>query len=293
MSASKPDSPYTLLAVVAHPDDESFGMGGTLALYARRGVNVHLVCATGGESGTVAPEFLEKYDSIAELRAAELRCAAETLGLASVTMLSYRDSGMAGSPENGHPQALVNQPLEEVAARLAHLMRQLRPQVVVTHDPIGGYRHPDHIALHKATVRAFHTAGDPRAYPDDPLPPYQPQKLYFQTFPKGLMRLLVTILRLLGRDPRRFGRNHDIDLLSLVEEGSFPIHARVNIRAALKTRDAASACHASQLGGGPPNTGLPSLILRFFIAHDHFMRAYPPPPPGLKERDLFAGINNA
>ena len=96
-----------LLAVLAHPDDETFGMGGTLALYARRGVNVHLVCATRGEVGEVAPHFLENFQSIGDLREHELRCAAQKLGLSSVDFLDYRDSGMAGSPENEHPQALA------------------------------------------------------------------------------------------------------------------------------------------------------------------------------------------
>jgi mycothiol S-conjugate amidase len=93
----------TILAVLAHPDDESFGAGGTLARYAWSGAAVHLICATGGEEGTVDEHHLEGYGSIHERRMAELRCAAEALGLASVTMLGYRDSGMAGAPANSHP----------------------------------------------------------------------------------------------------------------------------------------------------------------------------------------------
>src|SRR5512145_1217724 len=89
-----------LLAVLAHPDDETFGTGGTLAFYARRGVKVHLVCATRGESGDVDEEFLRGYKTIAERREHELRCAAGNLGLAGVHFLDYRDSGMPGWPEN-------------------------------------------------------------------------------------------------------------------------------------------------------------------------------------------------
>jgi N-acetyl-1-D-myo-inositol-2-amino-2-deoxy-alpha-D-glucopyranoside deacetylase len=103
----------TLLAVLAHPDDESFGMGGTLALYAARGVEVHLVCATRGEVGEVSPELMKGFSSIAERREAELRCAAGVLGLAGVHFLDYRDSGMPGSEDNTHPQALAAQPLED------------------------------------------------------------------------------------------------------------------------------------------------------------------------------------
>ena len=124
-----------LLAVVAHPDDETFGMGGTLAYYADQGVDVHLICATRGEVGEVEPERLTGYDSIADLREHELRCAAAILGIKQIHFLGYRDSGMPGSPDNEHPQALVQAPLEKVAGEIIHIMRQVRPQVVLTFDP--------------------------------------------------------------------------------------------------------------------------------------------------------------
>ncbi len=279
-----------LMAALAHPDDESFGAGGTLALYAERGVQVHLVCATRGEAGQVSAECLEGFKSVADLRVSELRCAAGILGLAGVHFLDYRDSGMSGSSDNLHPQALAAAPVEEVARRVAHLIRLLRPQVVITNDPIGGYKHPDHIAIHKATVQAFHLAGDPAFVDSDGLPPYQPLKLYYQTIPKKALRLAVRILPLLGRDPRHFGRNGDIDIRALVEEGDFPIHARIDYRAVVEKRDAAAACHASQLDGGPPRGGVLGWVWHMFGDVEQYMRAYPPPEPGLREKDLFAGV---
>src|SRR5512139_368973 len=153
--------PYaTILAVLAHPDDESFGMGGTLAHYARSGCDVYLVCATRGEAGEMDPEHLDGFESIAEKRESELRCAAENLGLKEVFFLPYRDSGMPGSPDNLHPRAQINAPLEEVAGRVVKFIRELKPDVVLTFDPIGGYRHPDHIHIHNATVLAFEKADD-------------------------------------------------------------------------------------------------------------------------------------
>ena len=101
------------------------------------------------------------FSSVAERRESELRCAAGILGLTGVYFLGYRDSGMPGTPDNQHPNALAAQPVDEVAAKVVHYIRLLRPQVVVTHDPIGGYKHPDHIAMHRATVRAFKLASDP------------------------------------------------------------------------------------------------------------------------------------
>ena len=275
----------TLLAIFAHPDDESFGMGGTLALYARRGVAVHLICATRGEAGEVKPEFLEGFESIAERRVNELRCAAGILGLSGVHFLDYRDSGMPGSTDNQHPQALINAPLEEVAAKVAHFMRDLQPQVVVTFDPIGGYKHPDHIAIHHATVKAFEMAGDPAFV--DSLPPFHPQKLYYNVFPKGFMRIAVWAMRLVGKDPRRFGRNGDIDLLDLVEAGDFPVHIKINYSSVYEASQEAAACHASQLDGGPPRRGPIGWLMRLLGGKDTFMRAYPPADKSTREKDLF------
>jgi LmbE family N-acetylglucosaminyl deacetylase len=278
----------TILAVLAHPDDESFGMGGTLALYARRGVAVHLVCATRGEVGEVEPQMLEGFESIGDLREHELRCAAEHLGLSGVHFLGYRDSGMVGSPENEHPEALAAAPIDEVAAKVTGYIRRLRPQVVLTFDPIGGYRHPDHIAIQRATVEAFHAAGDPNVFPGE-APPYQPQKLYFHSFSRRFMALAVRLMPFFGQDPRHFGQNKDIDLVSLVGE-DFPVHARIDYREVIEAKDAASACHASQLSMGPPR-GLLGWAFRRGTGKDTFMRAYPEAGPGLHESDLFSSIN--
>jgi LmbE family N-acetylglucosaminyl deacetylase len=278
----------TLLAVLAHPDDESFGMGGTLALYAQRGVAVHLVCATRGEVGDVDPVYLQGFDSVADRRESELHCAAGRLGLTSVHFLGYRDSGMSGSPDNHHLNALAAAPIAEVASKVAHYIRLLRPQVVLTFDPIGGYRHPDHVAVHNATFKAFQLASDPQ-FSDDLLF-NQPHKLYFHILPKKWLKLGVFVLSLLGKDPHRFGKNQDIDLASLVAEGDFPIHARINYRSVAASKDAAVACHLSQLGGASLRQGPMRWIQNLLGSSDLFMRAYPSPSSGRVERDLFSGI---
>ena len=276
----------TILAVLAHPDDESFGMGGTLALYASRGVDVHLVCATRGEVGDVDPELLKGFDSIADLRESELRCAAGILGLAGVHFLDYRDSGMPGSPDNTHPKALAFQPLDEVAANVVCYIRELQPQVVLTFDPIGGYRHPDHIAIQRATVTAFERAADPGFAPQS-TPPWQPQHLYFHKMPNGLLKFAVTFLPLVGRDPHKFGTNGDIDLVPIAE-ARFPTHARIDIRSVMEKKEKAGACHTSQ-GGGRMGGGVVSLLMRLFNGSETFMRAYPPVEKGEKvAKDLFA-----
>lgn len=277
-----------LLAVVAHPDDETFGMGGTLAHYAHAGVEVHLICATRGEVGEVAPEMLKGYGSVGELREHELCCAAAALGLKQVHFLNYRDSGMPGSSQNRHANALVQAPVEEVARQIAALMRHIQPQVVLTFDPLGGYKHPDHIAVHNATVMAFKMAGDERVKLSQ-LAPYQPDKLYFHIFPRGLMKLVVRLMPLIGQDPSRFGKNKDIDLASIMAE-DFPTHARINYRQVAKQREDASACHKSQ-GGDRQSGYLVTWLMRIFSSNESFMRAFPPAVDGKVERDLFAGID--
>lgn len=283
-----PEVRPALLSVFAHPDDESFGPGGTLARYAWSGVAVHLICATGGEEGTVDAELLRGYDSVAALRRAELLRAAEALGLSSVTLLGYRDSGMPGTEANRHPAALINQPRERVVGQLVRLMRQLRPQVVITFDPIGGYRHPDHIAIHEATVAAFHAAGDPTAFPEAGSA-YAPQKLYYTTFSRRFLRLLVRLMPLFGRDPRAFGRNRDIDLTQLVAV-DFPTHARIDTTAVQDRARAAALAHVSQSAGNPLIRGLLSKVVNLLGRSDTFMRAYPPATSDVQEDDLFTGV---
>lgn len=278
----------TLLFVGAHPDDESFGPGGTLAEYALRGHRVIYVCATRGEAGSADPEFMDGHETVAEMRTTELAAAAQALGLAEVIHLGYRDSGMAGSADNAHPQAQINAPLDEVAAQVVAVIRREKPEVVFTFDSIGGYRHPDHIHIHRATVLAFQAAGDGAQYPEAGAP-HAPRKLYYHVFPKGFLRWAVRLLPLVGQDPRRFGRNGDIDLVELARV-EFPVHCRVPLSAAaLERKDRASACHRSQLAGGPQRGGVISrLFSRFFGAHDDFMRAWPEAGPGLLENDLLA-----
>lgn len=277
-----------ILAVLAHPDDETFGMGGTLALYARQGVQVHLACATRGEVGVMDPQYQQGFDTPGARREYELRCAAGHLGLAGVHFLDYRDSGMPGSPDNLHPQALAAASLEDVARKIARLIRELRPQVVITFDPIGGYKHPDHIAIHNATIAAIDLAGIQDD--DDERAPHRPTKLYFQVIPKNFLKVGVFLLRLFGRDPRRFGRNRDIDLGSLVQERDFPVHTRIDYRPVMQQLLQAAACHASQGGSEMFSRGPVAFFRRWLGGKDHYMRAFPPPAPRKIETDLFENM---
>jgi len=282
------NSVKTILAVLAHPDDESFGIGGTLAYYTKKGYNVHLLCATRGEAGTVDEKYLQNYDSISALREAELHCAAKKLGLTDVHLMDYHDSGMPNTPENKHPNALINFPVEEVAGQVVKYIRKIEPEIILTFDPLGGYRHPDHIHIQKATTLAFEKANEPSFFPGE-FSPYKPSALYYHLFPRKFLKWAVLLMPLLGRNPRKWGRNEDIDLVSLVDV-DFPIHARVDIRGVVDIKREAGACHVSQ-GGIMMRHGLMGLATRALEKHEDFMRVYPPTNEKMKVvNDLFDGL---
>ncbi|MEE8418482.1 MAG: PIG-L family deacetylase [Dehalococcoidales bacterium] len=283
----------TMVFFGAHPDDESFGIGSTLAQYAASGVKAYYVCSTGGEIGTVDPKHLTNHDTIEQLRVDELKCAAEVLGLAGVYYLGYRDSGMRGSEDNKHPDSMATATVEDAANRAVKIIREIKPDVVVTHDSGGGYGHPDHIATHNAVVKAFYAAGDPAQYPEAG-PAFKPGKLYFGVRSRKLMRVMIKLMPLFGQDPHHFGRNGDVDLTKTTRV-DYPIHAVIRLsKKAVETRNQAVACHASQSTGGRRRPGLfrmMEIIGKIQGPRDSFMREYPPPLNNHREKDLFEGIS--
>jgi LmbE family N-acetylglucosaminyl deacetylase len=199
---------------------------------------------------------------------------------------------MQGSQDNKHPDALAMAPIEEVAGRMVKLLRELKPDVVITHEPGAGYGHPDHIATHNATVKAFYAASDPTQY-SEAGPVFQPRKLYFGVRPHGFIKMMVKLMPLFGQNPHRFGRNKDIDLTGMIDV-EYPVHAAIHLtKQAIETRSKAAACHASQ-GGGRLRPG-PFRILRIVEKlrgqRDYFMRAYPSPTNQRQEEDLFEGLS--
>ena len=279
----------TLCFIGAHPDDETFGLGSTLAYYAATGVKVYYICATRGEAGTNNLNQLREFKSLAELRSDELNCAAKILGLAGVVHLGYRDSGMLGTDDNNHPEALVVAPISEVTERIVKAIRNLKPNVIITHDPIGGYRHPDHVTIHNATVNAFEVVADPTRYPETG-PAFQPSKLYFHVFSRKLLTVAIKLMPLFGQDPYHSGQNKDVNLAS-VAQVDFPIHAVIRpTRTAIRRRKEAMLCYESQRRSGPPRRNLLFLLRRFLGQRDLFMRAYPLVKEA-REHDLFENVS--
>ena len=278
-----------LLGVFAHPDDESFGPGGALARYAAQGAAVHIIIATDGIAGSVGdPSDLANHDTLAQVRSTELSNAILALGATSVWSLPYRDSGMRGSVDNDNPAALIRQPVEQVVQEALGYFRRLRPDVVITHDPYGGYGHPDHIRVCEAVTAAFYvTRGEAARQPDAGWG--GPQKLYYTAFPKDMVRFFLRVGRLMGRDMTRFGRNQDINLVEIAQWDT-PVHARIDVAAYLPAKERASIAHASQYSGGPSwLRAIPGPLRKRFTSFEAFTRAFPAPAAGI-ETDLLAGV---
>ncbi len=279
-----------LLGIFAHPDDESFGTGGTLAKYARGGVEVHVCTVTDGASGTYDPLELQASGArtLADLRRQELECACHVLG-AHLWTLNYRDSGMPGSPDNLHPESLLQSPMDKVVVDLVRVIRLVRPHVIITHEVSGGYNHPDHVKTSQAVQQAFYAAGDETSLPTSSaqsLTAWQPMRLYHLVVPRSSIRWFIFLLWLRGKDARHFGNNRDIDL-TRVGVPDHQIHVRLHLQAYLKVKEQASACHRSQ-GGHGTIMHWPAFLGRRAMAYEHFIQVLP--PGARRHRDLFEGL---
>lgn len=174
-------SKLCILAVHAHPDDESSKGAPTIARYHSEGVRTVLVCCTGGEAGDILNEQADTPEArhdLASVRRRELDEAVAVIGYDRLHLLGYRDSGMPGTDHNEHPDSFHQADLDEAAGRLVEIVRAERPQVMVGYDYDRGRGHPDHIRVHEIGHLAFDRAGDPRWYPDKG-DPWTPQKLYY------------------------------------------------------------------------------------------------------------------
>ena len=167
----------TVLAVFAHPDDEGFGCGGTLAALVAGGHRVTLVCATNGDVGEISDPALATPETLWQVRQGELRNAMDVTGIDDVRFLNYRDSGMPGWDDNNHPSSLFQAQEGKVVERLEAVIRELRPDLVITHDPTGGYGHPDHVTICQRTQTAVEQCQGENA----PL-------LYYVCFPRSFFQ---------------------------------------------------------------------------------------------------------
>ena len=277
---------HSLLAVFAHPDDEAFGTGGTLARYAAAGVATTLVCATRGEAGEIAEGVDATPETLGEVRERELRCAAETVGVRELIFLDYCDSGMAGTSVNQDPASFINAPAEVVVPQLVSIIRRVRPEVVVTFEPNGGYGHPDHIAIHKHTVAAFHAAADPALYLELG-PAWQARRLFYTAIPNSFFRRMAEEMRRMGVDMSEYGWLED------ASGGGWPdeeVTAVIDVSATVEAKWSALNCHRTQFGPGNLFRRLPEPVVKELMSIEAFAQAWPPRPAAAPDDDLFAGL---
>lgn len=277
----------SLLAVYAHPDDEQ-GISGALARYAREGTDTALICATRGEAGEIAPETGVKPEYLGQVREGEMRCAAAKIGLRHLHFLNYRDSGMAGTPENDDPRSLHQAHLLDVAEQVTRVVRLHKPQVMITFDAWGGYGHPDHIQMHKAALLAFWLAADRRAFPqqiEQGLQVWAPLKLYYNVWSRSRFAGFLDYLKSKGEEPPEWIQN--FGLRALPDE---VITTRLEVSEFANLKMDSLLCHATQLG---PNTffrQIPQDIWLEMVKHETLMVAESRVGRVSNETDLFDGL---
>lgn len=280
-----------LLAVHAHPDDESSKGSATYAHYRSLGVEVLVVSCTGGEQGSILNEQLEARHhaerDIAGLRVHEMRAAQEAMGVDHV-WLGYADSGL---PAEGEPVAVnsfATIPLETSAEPLVAVIRRFRPQVLITYDENGGYPHPDHIRTHEISMEAFRAAADPARYPATG-EPWSIEKVYYdRMFSTGRIEAMISHLR--ESDPESPLIERLAEMLERFSDRPDLATTKVPVSDFFPVRDAALRAHASQV---PLDSAF------FFWPNDLQVRAWPTEDfqlvestveATLPETDLFAGV---
>ncbi len=278
--------PYRLLAIHAHPDDETTKGGGSIGYYAEAGAGTVLVCCTGGEAGSILNPALDRPEVLArisELRREELSAATAHLGYHRVWMLGYQDSNM---PASGDPDSFAAAPLDETVRALVHLIRRERPHVVVTYpDNQRGYQHPDHLRVHDASVPAYHAAGDPSFHPElgDP---WTPQKLYYTQWSRA--RLIARYQAFLGEG---LESPFNTDRWKRATSMDYRLTTQIFVGDQWDQVQEALRSYATQID---PNSkhwfGLPPDVDRVTYPYDDYILAHSAVPTRLPENDLFSGV---
>ena len=265
----------TLMAVTAHPDDET-AVGGTLAKYADQGVHTILVVATRGEAGQISDPSLATPETLGEVRERELRCACDILGVRELFLLDYPDG------------ALEEINIEEAVGKLVYLIRLKKPQVLLTFGPDGAYGHPDHIAVHRWTTQAFSDAASPQRYPEhlaEGLEPYAPAKLYYRALPQSLLEAIPALaqVRILLKGT----------VLKFQGVPDSQITTRIDVSAYVERKYRALTCHKTQLDPTGPFAHISKEEFRELNRYEYFVLArsrLPAPKSKGVEEELFTGL---
>jgi N-acetyl-1-D-myo-inositol-2-amino-2-deoxy-alpha-D-glucopyranoside deacetylase len=290
-----------LLLVHAHPDDESINNGSTMAKYAAEGALVTLVTCTLGEEGEVIPPELahlvpDRDDTLGTHRIGELAAAMRELGVTDHRFLGgagrYRDSGMMGVSQNDHPDCFWQVVLDEAAAHLVAVIRETRPQVLVTYDPNGGYGHPDHIQAHRVAMRAADLAAEADFRPDLGAP-HTIAKIYWNCVPRSVVEEGFARLRAAGKQMPFEGIATADDVPGVIDDVEVTAGIDVEGRYA-EQKAAAMRAHYTQIAVDGPFFALSNDLGQPLFGAEYYRLVRGRAGAGDKrEDDLFAGVDEA
>ena len=287
-----------LLLVHAHPDDETIGNGATMARYLASGAQVTLVTCTLGEYGEVLVPGLEQLaadhgDQLGGYRIGELAAACAELGLTDYRFLGgpgrWSDSGMMGTAPNDAPRAFWQADLDEAARELVAVVREVRPQVLITYDENGGYGHPDHIQAHRVAMAAYARAGDAGYHPELG-PAWQVPKVYWNCIPRSVLAQSIRLMKEAGSD---FFGVDSVDELPFGVDDSV-VTAAVDGRKYLPAKMAALRAHATQISVDGPFFALSNNVGQLAFGTEYYRLVRGEAGPTSDERgweeDLFSGV---
>jgi N-acetyl-1-D-myo-inositol-2-amino-2-deoxy-alpha-D-glucopyranoside deacetylase len=287
-----------MVLVHAHPDDEVINSAVVMAKYAAAGAHVTLVTCTLGEEGEIlVPELAhlaaDREDGLGEYRIGELAAAMRALGVTDHRFLGgpgrYRDSGMMGVEQNSRPTCFWQADVDEAAAHLVEVLREIRPQVLVTYDEIGGYGHPDHIQAHRVSMRAAELAADAGFRPDLS-EPWTVAKIYWYAMPHSFLQASIDAMRAAGDTEFFNGAERAEDLGMGVPDEQ--ITTRISGEEYIEAKMAAMRAHATQIAVDGPFFALSNRLGQKIWGVECFRLAggTVPPVPGEIESDLFARL---
>ena len=272
MSGDNPIStPLSILAIFAHPDDEGFGAGGTLALLVGRGHRLTLVCATNGDVGQISDPALATPETLGQVRQQELRNAMTVTGVSDLRFLNYRDSGMAGTPDNDNDACLYQADSETVVGQVRAIIDEVKPDLVITHDPTGGYGHPDHITISRHTTEAVEAC--------QPAP-----LLYYLCFPRSSFQRMWRKMIDLGIKPP-FGGD-DVELMGTPDGEVTTVK---DITEFLDVKKDSVNCHRTQIDPDGAFAQLPEEFIDEIMSTEYFALVQPSGRP--EHRDILLEID--
>lgn len=301
-----PRAGQSILFVHAHPDDESINNGATMAKYAAEGARVTLVTSTLGELGEVLiPELAylaaDREDRLGQHRIGELAAAMRELGVTDHRFLGgvgrFRDSGMMGTPANDSPRAFWQADVDVAAALLVPVIRQVRPQVLVSYNEFGGYGHPDHIQTHRVAMRAAELSADPQfrgvggtGQADEA---HEIAKIYWNTLPRSVIEAGLQRLRAAGASTSLLAAESADDLPFVADDDT--VTTVVHAEEYAEKKAAAMRAHATQITVDGPFFALSDRLGQQVTGVEHYQLAqgepgHERPNQDNPEDDLFAGL---